>query len=389
MRKLVFVINEAYFFLTHRLAVARAAERAGFEVHIACPGDHVWAPPDFTNEKLASSGFFIHEIPISRRGTNLFQELQTFWALLRLYRKLRPALIHQLTIKPILYGGIAARIVRAPAVVNTVTGLGQVFVERGWSAIALRALVKILYRLSLKHVNSELITQNRQDGDTLIKLGLADRNRIHLVRGSGVDLEAFSPSPEPMGKPLVILPARLIWEKGIAEFIAAARLIHKSGTQARFILVGDTQPSNPRAVPEAQLKSWVREGIIEWWGRREDMPCVYAQSHIVCLPSRYGEGVPKVLLEASASARPIITTDIPGCREVVSHEVNGLIVSIKDDEAMSAALLRLICDKDLREQLGTAGRQIAEREFGEALIADQTLSVYQHVLSQQRPASSR
>jgi len=389
MPTLLFVVNETYFFMTHRLAVAKAAAARGYEIHVAGPNDHVWAPNDFSVEELTKAGFIYHEIPLSRRGMNPVHELHTIWALWRLYRHLRPTLIHHLTIKPIMYGGIAARIVGAPSVVNTVTGLGQVFVGRGIVASILRAGVKALYRFALAHPNSVVIAQNREDGDTFVNLRLAERNHIHLIRGSGVSLDQFIPTPEPSDVPLVVLPARLIWEKGISEFVKAAEQLRQSGVSARFALVGDTQPSNPRSVPESQLRAWQEAGSIEWWGRKTDMPEVLAQSHVVCLPSSYGEGVPKALLEAAASARPIVCTDIPGCQEVVRHGVNGLTVPVGDIGALAEALRRLLESEDLRKSFGAAGRKIAEAEFGEDRIAQQTMAVYEGVLGEGFAAKSR
>ena len=389
MRKILFVVNEAYFFVTHRLAVAKAAQQAGFEVHVACPIDHVWAPSSFSIQELTKFGFTYHPIPLSRRGMNPAQEIKTIIALVRLYGRLRPDLIHHLTIKPIMYGGLAARLVNLSSVVSTVTGMGQVFVGKGIFAAMLRFVVKVLYRMALSHPNTAVIVQNRSDRHAFVNLRLVSRERVHLVRGSGVSLEQFHPKPESNDEPLVILPARLIWEKGIAEFVQAARQLRQLGLSARFALVGDTQESNPRAVPKSQLELWHREGVIEWWGRQTDMPRVYAESHVVCLPSSYGEGVPKVLLEAAASARSIVCTDIPGCTEVVRQNINGLVFPVGDVEALSNALRRLIVDGNLRKTFGLSGRQIAEAEFGEDQIADQTLSVYRSVLDEFPNASSR
>jgi len=378
---LLYVVNEAYFFLSHRLPVARAAQNAGFDVHVAAPDDHVWAPEGFRIEALREAGFAYHVIPLVKRGTNPFEELATFAAIWRLLGRLRPALVHTLTIKPVLYGGLAARLVGVPGVVAGITGLGQMFSGQGAKVGALRALAGIGYRLALGHARARAIVQNAEDGETLLRIGALPGERLRLIRGSGVALGTFAPSEEPTtGAPLVILPARLIWDKGVGEFVEAARYLKAAGTRARFALVGDTKASNPRSVPETQLRSWHEEGAVEWWGRREDMPAVLASASIVCLPSTYGEGVPKVLIEAAASARSIVATNIGGCREIARHEENGLLVPPGDAKALAAALSRLIEDAALRRRYGARGREIAVAEFSDVEVAAKTLAIYRELV---------
>lgn len=377
--RILYVVNEAYFFLSHRLSVARAARGTGFEVHVAAPADHVWAPEDFDVEGLRKEGFVFHPIPLSRRGMNPFRELITIAALFRLYRVVRPALVHHLTIKPVLYGGILCRLLRVPAVVNAVTGLGHVFVTKGALAAVLRTAVRLAYRSALGHHNGRVIVQNPHDGATLIGAGAVARERVEVIRGSGVPLDKFTPSPEPDGVALVIFPARLIWEKGVREFVEAASRLRTAGVAGRFALVNATKTGYPRAVPETQLRAWEKAGIVEWWGWCDDMPRVFAGCHVVCLPSSYGEGIPKVLLEAAASARPIVTTDIPGCREVVRDGENGFLVPPGDVTALTVALRRLIEDSGLRQRMGAAGRKIAEAEFSEEVVVKRTLGVYREL----------
>jgi len=378
-RRLLFVVNETYFFMTHRLPIAHAMAATGWEVHVAAPDDHVWAPEGFSVETLEEAGFRYHPVSLSRRGRNPFQELRTLLALWRLIRRLKPDLIHLLTIKPIIYGGIAARLSGVRAMVCTITGLGQLFVETGPGSAMLRFLITTLYRFALAHPNARTIVQNSHDGDVLIRAGAADPDRVRLIRGSGVNLDEFTPSDPPQGTALVILPARLIWEKGVSEFVAAADILKQQGLVARFALVGDTRKSNPRAVPSTQIEEWVAAGIVEWWGRRTDMPNVLSEAAIVCLPSTYGEGVPKVLIEAAAVARPIVATDIPGCREIVRDGENGLLVPPSDPPALADAIFRLATDRELRARMGRRGREIAESEFAEALVVQQTLAVYNEV----------
>ncbi len=380
-RKVLYVINEAYFFLSHRLAVARAAQRQGFEVHVATPTDHVWAPDGFSLTALADEGFVHHPIPLSRRGTNPFREVATLVAIWRLFRRLSPDLVHLMTIKPVLYGGIAARLAGVPAVAATITGLGQMFVAPGGAAAALRVVAGGAYRLALAHRNAGVTFQNREDLDRLVGLKAVRPERAVLIRGSGVALDEFVPTPEPEATPLVVMPARLIWEKGVGDFVAAARILRGQGVTARFALIGNTRPSNPRAVPESQLRSWCESGAVEWWGRREDMPAIYAACHVVCQPSKYGEGVPKVLIEALACGRAVIASDIAGCREVIRHDENGLLVPPGDPAALAAALRALIDDPARRRRLGRAGRTSAEAEFGIERVTERTLAMYGALLA--------
>jgi glycosyltransferase involved in cell wall biosynthesis len=379
--KIIFVVNESYFFVTHRLALARAAKGAGYLVHIAAPVDHVWAPDGFDVSVLEAEGFTLHPLPLSRRGMNPLRELQTIISLWRLYNELRPDLVHHITIKPVLYGGLVARLVDIPAVVNLITGLGQIYSGRSFGMALLRKFANVAYRISNGHHNAFTIVQNSGDLEVLAEAGAINRKRTKLIRGSGVAPDSFPATDELHGTPIVILPARLIWEKGVGEFVAAARQLKSDGVDARFALVGDTQSSNPRAVPEEEIRAWVEEGTIEWWGRRTDMAEVFSGCHVVCLPTTYGEGVPKALIEASSSARSVVASDIAGCREIVRDGKTGLIVPPGDIEALALAMKKLIEDGSLRRQYGSAGRSLVEAEFSEDLVVGETMSVYEDLLA--------
>ena len=377
---LLYVVNEAYFFLSHRLPIARAAQDAGFDVHVAAPADHVWAPDGFSVTEIEDAGFTFHEIKLSKQGQNPVQELRTFAGLLSLYRRLKPEVVHHLTMKPNLYGGIAARVLRVPAMVSAVTGTGQIFVAEGPLAGARRVAVSRLLSYGLRHGNARAIFQNSEDMATFVERGIVPREHAVVIRGSGVNLQEFRDTPEPDGDPLVVMASRLIWEKGVREFVEAARALRRDGVAARFVLVGGTHPSNPRAVPERQLQVWAAEGVVEWWGRREDMPNVLSQSHIVCLPSAYGEGVPRVLIEAAACGRPCVATDIPGCREVVQERQTGFLVPPRNSRELSKALEELIKGPALRREFGVRARRLAEEEFDVRFVAKATLEIYEKLV---------
>ncbi len=370
--RLLFTVNDAGFFLSHRLPIAQAAAAAGYDVQVAtAPGAAV--------AHIRAQGFAHHPVPISRRGLNPLAGLRAIWALLRLYRRLRPDLIHLVTVKPVLFGGIAARLAGAPAVVSAVSGLGYVFISRSPLGVVLRAAISAGYRFALRRPGARVIFQNPDDRNEFLARGLVRPQDHVTIKGSGVDLGRFAPSPEPTGPPVVVLPARMLLDKGVGEFVAAARILREAGVQARMVLVGNSDPGNPTAVPQAKLHAWRNEGAVEWWGFRDDMAEVLGQAHIVCLPS-YREGLPKSLIEAAACARPLVASDVPGCREIARAGKNALLVPPRDAKALAAALRELIEDAGLRRRLGARGRDIVEAEFSLPQVVDQTLALYAALL---------
>jgi len=372
-RKLLFVVNDGPFFLSHRLPLAEAAREAGYEVHVATPEDAGTA-------RIKDRGFAFHPIPLVRSGTRLSQEAGSFLALLRLYRALRPDIVHHVTIKPVLYGGLAARLARVPAVVHAVTGLGYLFVARTLKAAALRAAAKAVYRVALRHPRSRVIFQNRDDMAFFQEQALVRPGQAVLIRGSGVDMAAFAPRPEPEGTPVILFASRMLWDKGVGEFMGAARRLRERGVEARFVLAGDTDPNNPAGVPADRLASWRACGLAEFRGQCAQMAGVFAEAHVVCLPS-YREGLPKVLVEAAACGRAIVATDVPGCREIVQPGVNGLLVPARDEAALADALQQLIEDPGRRRAMGRAGRRLAVEAFALDRVIAGTLGLYSDLLS--------
>jgi glycosyltransferase involved in cell wall biosynthesis len=267
-----------------------------------------------------------------------------------------------------------------PGVVNALAGLGFLFSSASLKARVLRPMVQLGFRVLLTGADTRVILQNPDDVRLLTVSAHLDPSRVRLIRGSGVDLTVFTPSPEPPGTPVVMLPSRLLWDKGVREFVEAAALLRARGVEARFVLVGSPDPGNPAAVPERTLRDWVETGPIEWWGHREDMPATLAQSHLVCLPS-YREGLPKILLEAAACGRPIVTSDAPGCREAVRHGKNGLLVPARNCGALADALESLIRDPAARQAFGRRGREMAEAEFGLEPVIRATLGLYAELVA--------
>ncbi len=367
-KKLLFVVSGSKFFLSHRLALAQAALAAGYEVHAATPLSQL-------NQRIIDAGLIYHPIKLERGGKNPFKEMITIFSLWRLYRRVRPDIIHQVTVKPILYGGIAARFAKVPATVNAFTGLGFMYTNQSLGTRCLRRIMQWGYKFSFRHKNSRVIFQNSDDKNQFINSKLLKPSQCVLIRGSGVSMSTFMPSDESKDDILVVLAARMLWDKGIGEFVEAARFLKNKKITARFALVGGLDESNPTAISEKQLQHWVNEGIVEWWGERSDMPAIMQKAHIVCLPS-YREGMPRVLVEAAASGRPIITTDVPGCRDIVQPEINGLLVPAKNSMALAAAMEKLIINPELRRMLGQKGRELVKDEYALETVIQQTLTIY-------------
>jgi glycosyltransferase involved in cell wall biosynthesis len=364
--KLLYYVTEDWYFVSHRLALAVAAKAAGYEV---CVATRVRAHGD----GIRGAGLRLIPFENSRSNLNPFKELWTVLRLIHLYRHERPDVVHHVAIKPVMYGSIAARLAGSPRVVNAFGGLGWLFSSGALTARAMKPAIRWWLRRLLR--SGTALVQNPDDARLLVQMGVPDSN-IRLIPGSGVDLDRFRPRPESAALPTVVLPARLIWEKGVGQFVEAARILREQGIGARFVLAGEPDRENPSAVPAECILEWVRAGLIEHLGWVEDMPELLGESHVVCLPSFYGEGIPKSLIEAAAAGRAIVTTDTPGCREIVHHEENGLLVPPRDARALSEALARLIGDPELRQRMGNRGRVRAVQEFGIARVIDQTLAIY-------------
>jgi glycosyltransferase involved in cell wall biosynthesis len=369
--KVLLFANTDWFLYNFRLGTAQAMKRRGDEVVLL-------SPPGRYTEKMQALGFRWVQFDMSRRGANPLRELGTLLRLVRLYRRERPGVVHHFTIKCVLYGTIAARLARVPVIVNSLTGLGYVFTGRQG---LLRRVIGLAYRLLVRHTAT--IFENPWDRELFRQRGWIEEEISTVILGAGVDLERFRAAPEPEGPVTVVFPARILWDKGAGEFVEAARMLRARGSMARFVLVGEPDPGNPTGVPLGTLEDWRREGVVEYQGWREEMEEVYAAAHIVCLPS-YREGLPKALAEAAAAGRPIVTTDVPGCRDVVEAEVNGLLVPARQAAPLALALERLIEDPALRQRMGAAGRQAARSKFEAGHIAAQTLAFYDR-LSPRRP----
>ncbi len=371
-RKLLFVVNQFEYFRSHRLPLAQAAADAGYEVHVATPDG-----PD-TVQEAYSDQIRWHRYPLERSSLGLFRELRSVAALVRLYRRLRPDLVHHVTVKPVLYGTLAAFACHVPAVVNAVPGIGGSYATRWWRSWLVHRAMSVGYRLASLHPRTRFVFQNQDDQQSFIGLGWVRSNQVELIGGAGVDLELFSPAPSPRAEVSVILHARMLWSKGVGVFVEAARLLRDCNV--RFLLAGQPDPGSRDSVSTRQLEEWHREGVVEYLGRRDDIPDLLRQSSIACLPSFYGEGVPKSLIEAAAAGLAIVTTDVRGCRDVVDAGTNGLLVRERDPAALANALRTLIDSPEVRQRMGRASRRRAEEEFGLESVKGRTLHIYDEML---------
>jgi len=365
-------------FRSHRLPWARKARDEGYEVHVTAlkTGDE---------DLVRQEGFPFHKIAGQDRGQNPVTELGLFGRLVRLLRRLEPDIAHFITLRSVLYGSIAARLVGVPAVLNSITGLGYLFTDERWRTRALRWSVLQGLRVALGHPNQRTTFHNPTNAALFTSRGLVPESETITTPGSGVDPDQFSYADElpPEGDgPLVMLATRLLWHKGIGSFVKAARRLHSNGTQARFAIVGEADPENPAAVPEETMRAWDDAGLIEWWGYQAPsrMPEILQQAHIVCLPSYYREGVPKVLIEAASTGRPIVTTDVPGCREIVEDQENGFLVPPKDSGALADRLHALLQDPSLRRDMGMQGRRRVTAHFTADRVATIIVDAYDQLL---------
>ena len=381
MSKIVLFANTDWYLYNFRRSLALALREAGHELLLL-------SPPGEYGARLRALGLRWEPVPMDRRSLNPLREAAVLAHLWRLFRRERPDLVHGFTIKCAVYGSLAARAAGVPARVNAVTGMGYVFTSTDAKARALRPLVRLLMRAALDGRDARLILQNPDDVAVFEQARLVAPGHIRLIPGSGVDCVRFAPgesvgrghAPDADTPPFrVLLAARLLWDKGLAEFVDAARRLHGEGRAIDFLLAGDPDPGNPAAVPEATVHDWVAEGLLHWLGHVDDMPALFASVDVVVLPS-YREGLPKGLIEAGACALPLVTTDVPGCREVVTDGVDGLLVPVRDADALATAIARLHDDPALASRLGAAARARALAEFDEQIVIARTLAVYREVL---------
>jgi len=370
--KVLYFITEDWYFCSHRLALAKAAQSEGYEVAVLTRVNH-------HGDVIKNYGFNLIPINIDRGGINPIQELRTLFQVWRAYRAFRPDIVHHIALKPVLYGGLVLLVFSKIKSVNLLAGLGAIYSSDKLKARILRPFVGFLLRFLLSFSGSKVVVQNSEDRDVLVRhVGVPERN-IVLIKGSGVDTRRYYPVPESGGKARLALVARLLWDKGIGEFIQAVKLLKQRGLSFEALLVGEPDVKNMASVTREQLQDWHDSGVVSWLGFREDVAEIWHQTHIAVLPS-YREGLPKSLLEAAACGRPIVTTDTSGCKEIVQDGVNGFLVPVRDSIALADALGKLIVNPELRQSMGQAGRKLVEQQFSDEIIIAKTLKVYRDLV---------
>lgn len=376
--RILYFVSEDWYFWSHRLPVARKARDQGFKVTVAT---RVTAHGDL----IRSEGFELAPISLDRSGMNPITELRSLWQVFKIYRAVKPDIVHHVALKPALYGSWAAALTGVPATLNAYAGLGHLFTTAS-HRLALARLIFTFGMVAIQRLRGTWsLFQNDDDRELFTSLGIAAPERSSTIRGSGVDVDYFHPPPSyPTGVPIALLASRMLKTKGVEDFVETARILKRRGVPIRMALAGEPDPYNPASVTEEWLKSVAEEGVVEYMGRVDDMPAALATASIAVLPSHYREGLPKSLLEAAAAGLPIVAFDIPGCREIVRNEVNGFLTPSRDKDALADAIERLARDRELRLRWGAVSRKIAVEEFSDTIVADQTFKLYEQLLSQAR-----
>jgi glycosyltransferase involved in cell wall biosynthesis len=382
--KFVLFANTDWYLYNFRLSTALELKAGGHEVVML-------SPPGEFGRRFAAHGLRWETVAMNRASLNPLREAVTLREVVRVLKRERPDLLHSFTVKCAVYGALAARLAKIPAVVNAVAGMGYVFTSDTLKARVLRPIVKLLMRGTLASGHSRLILQNPDDADAFVRSRMVPLCQIRVIRSSGVDTTRFFPRPDNASKqPLrVLLAARLLWEKGVGEFVDASRQLKREGRNIEFLVAGMPDPGNPRSVTQAEVEQWASEGLVNWLGHVEDMPALMRSVDVMALPSYYREGVPKSLIEGAASGLALITTGLPGCREVVTeHGVDGLRVEPRDPGALAERLALLDDDRSLLRRLGERARATALAHFDERRVIQETINVYDELLDQSVAAPS-
>jgi glycosyltransferase involved in cell wall biosynthesis len=373
--RLLIVVNVDWFFFSHRLPVALAAKQSGYEVHVATT-----FTSDILKDELLREGLHVHELSIDRSAKSVCKIISNAFFIYKLFLDLRPAIVHLVTIQPVLFGGLAARAARLERVVYAISGLGHAFLSDSISSKISRNCVGILYRLSLGVSRKFVIFQNQEDRRVISGFSSLPSSQVKVIPGSGVNLSRFLFTPIPRGGvPRVQMASRILATKGVREFVEAAVILKSRGVRARFELIGKPDILNPAAISISEVDLWRRQGVVDILGHRDDLHLLMQQAHIICLPS-YREGLPKVLCEAAASGRPVVTTNVPGCRDSIEDGITGLLVPPRDPVALADALEYLLSNPCLIAQMGAAARKRAESLFDSRDIVDQHLRLYRALL---------
>jgi glycosyltransferase involved in cell wall biosynthesis len=369
-KRLLFVVNNLDFFISHRLEIGLAVLAEGWQVRVLGPVN-----PE-ARVFLTAKGFDVEPVDVAQEDHSLAGQWRFLCSVYRVCRGFRPDICHMITLKTFLVAGVASRLAGVCKRIGSVSGLGFFFISNDWKTRFSRWLYRPLFRFAMSSQATEVIFQNEDDRNLLCDFAYIDRKKTHLIPGSGVDLSRFTFLPEPPAPVVFVLIGRMLKDKGVIEFVQAAKTLLNKGIQARFVLAGMPDETNPASLSLAQLEAWNAEGTVEWMGFVKDIPELIASTHVVVLPS-YREGFPRVLIEAAAAGRPSVTTDVPGCRHAILNNETGILVSVCDDEALAKAMEQLANDSDLRTRMGTRARELAEEKYAIEAVVETHLDIYQ------------
>ena len=375
-KTILYVVNQLNFLISHRLEIVMAAKKKGYKVKVA-----------FGTTDKKSTKFFLdnnidcYRVKLNRTSVNPFINLFSLFAIWRLFRKLRPDIVHLITAKSYVFGGIVARALKIPCVVSSVTGLGFFSDYNKRKNFFFKKMINFILQLSFNHPNQKIIVQNSCDRRTITKLNAQNSKKILLFNGSGTNLSKFTNLKEPNKIVTMCFASRLLHDKGVFDFINAAKIIKQRKIKAKFLLAGNLDPDNKNSLSKKELQNIKKEKIVEVLGFQKNIPRLFAKSHIICLPSFYGEGLPKVLVEAAAAGRAVVTTDVPGCRDAIISNKTGLLVPIQNPKKLADVLQYLIENPKLRIAMGKAGRKLAEKQFTIEKITQKHLDVYKELIN--------
>lgn len=374
-KKVLFLVPDDITFIIQRLVMAQGAQNAGFDVHVV-------SEDTGASQQIRDLGFTYHQLDLNRGGLNPFADFWPFIKLIFFLAKEKPDILQCVSIKPVLYGAVAGSVVGLKRIVCLVNGLGYAFEGTGLKGKIVKKIATILYRLAFSNSGIRVIFQNPDDRSFFIKNGLVNENKTLLIRGSGVNMEKFKPTPQPANSvPVILFVGRLLWNKGLKELVEAAQILKDEKLDFTLKIVGGPDHRNPGAVPKEYLEDLHKQGVIDWVGRQTDMPRFYREADIVCLPTQYFEGLPLTLLEAASTGRALVATDMPGCREIVRNGINGFLVATKSAAGLADALRELIKNPNLRKEYGENSATIVKEEFSSDIIQGQLVSVYESLLN--------
>ncbi len=367
-KKIIFLVNVDSFFISHRLPIAKELLKKGYEVHIAT---------EFTayKKKIMRMGFKTHDINFNRNSLNLFRALVVCFQIFFLFLKIRPNIVHLISLKPIIFGGLICFVTPINSIVASVTGLGSMFIKKGFFFKIRETFFNIIYKIIFKYPKIIVILQNNSDLNYLIKKSNLNKKKVKIIRGSGIILNDFKFSKIPKNLPIILMASRIIYDKGVFEFIEAIRYLKKIDFKGKFYLIGDIDNTNPSVIKKSTVDFWKKKKLIFYKKHQKNISNFIRKSTVLVLPS-YREGFPKILMEAAASGRPVVTTNVPGCKDAVLNKTTGIIVPVKNHIALAKAILNLCKNKKKLENFGKAARKHAIKKFDIQDVVDKHLSIY-------------